>query len=47
MTVSTLLARQAGVITRQQALAAGFTRHAVDHACACATGGPCTRRCTW
>ena len=31
MTVSTLLARQAGVITRQQALAAGFTRHAVDH----------------
>ncbi len=31
MTVPSLLARQAGVITRRQALAAGLTRHAVDH----------------
>ncbi len=31
MTLAALLARQAGVITRQQALAAGLTRRAVDH----------------
>lgn len=31
MTVDSLLARQAGVISRHQALAAGLTRDAVDH----------------
>ncbi|MDN5749040.1 MAG: endonuclease domain-containing protein [Pseudonocardia sp.] len=31
MTVDSLLARQAGVISRRQALAAGLTRDAIDH----------------